>query len=146
VTAGVEDAKELFVMIKRHLVPSAPPPPRGVVYHHATEADGWLYVTGQLPADPAAPQADFARGVEAQATQAFANLVTIVEAVCYALTDAVFVRVYLAEFDRDYDAFNRVYHRFFSDAETAPSRTTVGVARLGRGALVEIDLVLYRAP
>jgi reactive intermediate/imine deaminase len=132
-------------MIKRHFVANAPPPPRGVVYHHATEADGWLYVTGQLPADPNAPQAPFAPGIEAQAAQTFANLVAIVEAAGYALKDAVFVRVYLTDFDRDYDGFNRVYLRFFPDAETAPSRTTVGVARLGRGALVEIDLVLYRA-
>jgi enamine deaminase RidA (YjgF/YER057c/UK114 family) len=85
-------------MIKRHLVPGAPPPPRGVVYHHATEADGWLYVTGQLPADPNAPQTPFAPGIEAQATRTFANLVAIVEGAGYALTDAVFVRVYLAEF------------------------------------------------
>lgn len=132
-------------MIKRHLVAAAPPAPQGVVYHHATEADGWLYVTGQLPADPSAPQAPFAPTIEAQATQTFANLVTIVEAAGYALKDAVFVRVYLSDFDRDFDGFNRVYHRFFPDAEAAPSRTTVGVARLGRGALVEVDLVLYRA-
>lgn len=131
-------------MITRHFVPGAPPPPRGVVYHHATEADGWLYVTGQLPVDPNAPEAPFAPGIDAQAARTFANLVAIVEAAGYALTDAVFVRVYLAEFDRDYDAFNRVYLRFFPDAEAAPSRTTVGVARLGRGALVEVDLVLYR--
>ena len=131
-------------MIKRHFVSNAPPPPHGVVYHHATEADGWLYVTGQLPADPKAPQAPFAPGIEAQAAQAFANLVAIVEASGYALTDVVFVRVYLAEFDRDFDAFNRVYLRLFHDAAAAPSRTTIGVARLGRGALVEIDLVLYR--
>ena len=132
-------------MIKRHLVAAAPPPPQGVVYHHATEAAGWLYVTGQLPADPNAPQTPFAPGIEAQAAQTFANLVAIVEGAGYALTDSVFVRVYLAEFDRDYDAFNRVYHRFFADAAAAPSRTTIGVARLGRGALVEVDLVLYRA-
>ena len=133
-------------MIKRYLVPGAPPPPHGVVYHHATEAAGWLHVTGQLPADPNAPQAPFAPGSEAQAAQAFANVVAIVEAADYALKDAIFVRVYLTDFDRDYDGFNRVYLRFFPDAEAAPSRTTGGVARLGRGALVEIDLVLYRAP
>ena len=80
-------------MIKRHLVTSAPQAPRGVIYHHATQADGWLYVTGQLPADPSAPQTPFASGIEAQAEQTFANLVTIVEAAGYALSDTVFVRV-----------------------------------------------------
>jgi 2-iminobutanoate/2-iminopropanoate deaminase len=56
------------------------------------------------------------------------------------------VRIFLADFDRDYDAFNQVYRRFFPDQDASPSRTTVGVARLGRGALVEIDFTLYRAP
>ena len=46
-------------MIKRHRVSAAPPPPVGVKYHHATEAAGWLYVTGQLPADPARRQRRF---------------------------------------------------------------------------------------
>jgi enamine deaminase RidA (YjgF/YER057c/UK114 family) len=132
--------------IKRHLVPHAPPPPRGVTYHHATEADGWLHVTGQLPTDAFAPAGPFPPGIKAQAERTFFNLVTIVEAAGYDLKDTVFVRIYLAEFDRDYDAFNLVYHSFFPDAGAAPSRTTVGVARLGRGALVEIELTLYKAP
>ena len=58
---------------------------------------------------PSAPQAAFAPGIEAQAAQTFANLITIVEAAGYALSDAVFVRIYLTDFDRDDDAFNRVY-------------------------------------
>jgi len=133
-------------MIKRLLVPDAPPPPRGVKYHHATEADGWLYVTGQLPTHPVSPASDFPSGVEAQAEQVFANLKTIVEAAGYALSDTVFARIYLSHFKRDFDAFNRVYHRYFPDGTSAPSRTTVGVSELGRDALVEVDLVLYRGP
>lgn len=133
-------------MIKRHLVSQAPPPPRGVTYHHATEADGWLYVTGQLPTAAAAPASALPDGIEAQAETTFENLVTIVEAAGYALSDTVFARIYLADFDRDFDAFNKVYHRHFADDGATPSRTTIGVSRLGRGALVEVDLVLYRAP
>jgi len=133
-------------MIKRLRVPHAPPPPRGVKYHHATEADGWLYVTGQLPTHPVSPSCDLPSGVEAQAEQVFHNLKTIVEGAGYALSDTVFVRIYLAYFKRDFDGFNRVYHRYFADDASAPSRTTVGVAELGRDALVEVDLVLYRAP
>ncbi len=133
-------------MIKRHLVPHAPPPPRGVKYHHATEADGWLYVTGQLPTDPASPASDLPSGVTAQAEQILQNLKTIVESVGYTLSDTIFVRVYLTHFKRDFDAFNQVYHRYFADDRGVPSRTTVGVAELGRDALVEVDLVLYRAP
>jgi reactive intermediate/imine deaminase len=131
-------------MIKRHLVPSAPPPPVGVKYHHATEADGWLYVTGQLPADPQAPSTSFPSGIAAQAEQTVKNLKTIVEAAGFALADTVFVRIYLTHFERDFDGFNVVYHRCFADDEHVPSRTTIGVAKLGRDALVEVDLVLYR--
>jgi reactive intermediate/imine deaminase len=132
--------------IKRHLVSNAPPPPRGVKYHHATEAGGWLYVTGQLPTNVAAPASAFPDGIEAQAEQTFKNLIAIVEAAGYSLRDTVFARLYLADFDRDFDGLNRVYHRYFADDAAVPSRTTIGVARLGRGALVEIDLVLYSAP
>ena len=56
----------------------------------------------------------------------------------------MFVRIYLTHFERDFDGFNVVYHRYFADDEHVPSRTTIGVAKLGRDALVEVDLVLYR--
>jgi reactive intermediate/imine deaminase len=131
-------------MIKRHRVSAAPPPPVGVKYHHATEADGWLYVTGQLPADPGSPSASFPDGITAQAEQTFQNLETIVEGAGFTLSDTVFVRIFLTHFERDFDGFNAVYHRYFADDEHVPSRTTVGVAKLGRHALVEVDLVLYR--
>jgi 2-iminobutanoate/2-iminopropanoate deaminase len=131
-------------MIKRHRISTAPPPPVGVKYAHASEADGWLYVTGQLPADPRSPSAPFADGITAQAEQTFENLKTIVEGAGFALSDTVFVRVYLTRFESDFDRFNVVFHRYFATEEQAPSRTTVGVARLGRDALVEVDLVLYR--
>ncbi len=133
-------------MIKRHLVRHAPPPPLGVKYHHATEADGWLYVTGQLPADAVSPEAPLPNGIAAQAEQTFRNLAAIVEAAGYALSNTVFVRIYLAHFERDFDEFNKTYHRYFPDEGTVPSRTTIGVAKLGRDALVEVDLVLYKAP
>lgn len=132
-------------MIKRHFIKDAPPPPKGVKYHHASEADGWLYVTGQLPSDPSAPASLFAEGIEAQTEQTFRNLITIIEAAGYGLSDTVFVRIYLSHFERDYDGLNRSFYRFFTDDAQVPSRTTVGVARLGRDALVEIDLVLHKA-
>jgi len=131
-------------MIKRHVVPAAPPPPTGVTYAHASEANGWLYVTGQLPTDPADPARPFPDGIEAQADQTLANLTTIVEAAGYRLDDTVFARIYLSDFDRDYDGMNLIFYRYFTDHQSPPSRTTVGVARLGRGALVEIDLVLRK--
>jgi 2-iminobutanoate/2-iminopropanoate deaminase len=130
-----------------HVVAQASPPPPSSLYSHAVQADGWLYVTGQLPTDPDAPSEALAEGIEAQASFCFENLSRILEHAGYRYEDAVFVRIYLSEFDRDFTAFNTVYARHFAqDGGRLPARTTVGVARLGRAALVEIDLVCYRRP
>ncbi|MDB5523115.1 MAG: endoribonuclease family protein [Rhizobium sp.] len=74
----------------------------------------------------------------------FRNLSLIAEASGYSLSDTVFARIYLSNFERDYADLNAVYNRHFSDDDTLPARTTVGVAKLGRDALVEIELILVR--
>ena len=51
----------------------------------------------------------------------------------------------MKEFDRDFAAFNDVYVRNVPLDRPLPSRTTVGVSGLGRGALVEVDLVCFNA-
>jgi reactive intermediate/imine deaminase len=125
-------------------VANAAPSPKTVRYSHAVEAGGLLHVTGQLPIDPADPGAPLPATIEAQAELVFLNLQLIVEAAGYRLSDAVFVRLYLTDFERDFAGLNTVYHRHFADETRMPGRTTVGVARLGRSALVEIDMVLER--
>jgi 2-iminobutanoate/2-iminopropanoate deaminase len=127
-----------------YVVPDASPPPPSSLYSHAVEAAGWLYVTGQLPSDPDMPDADLPSGIEAQAKLCLKNLTRILEHTGYRYEDTLFVRIYLTEFDRNFAAFNTVYARHFrQDGPQLPSRTTIGVAKLGRGALVEIDLVAY---
>ena len=128
-----------------HQSPAAAPPPPSARYSHAVEANGWLYVTGQLPVDPDAPEKPLPEGIEAQAQLCFRNIERIVKHADFALSDTVFVRIYLREFDADYTAFNRVYDAWFDDATQLPARTTIGVAQLGRDARVEIDVVLYSA-
>ena len=123
----------------------AAPPPRTARYSHAVEARGMLYVTGQLPIDPERPDAPLPPTIEAQTELAFRNLMLIVEAAGYSLADTVFARIFLSDFNRDYAGLNTVYHRYFDDDGRMPARTTVGVAALGRGALVEIDLILERS-
>lgn len=127
-----------------HVVPNASPPPPSSLYSHAVEVDGWLHVTGQLPTDPDQPIAELRPGIEAQSEMCFENLHRILAHAGYAMADAVFVRVYLSDFDRDFASFNSVYVRHFPQDRPLPSRTTVGVAALGRKALVEIDLVCFR--
>jgi reactive intermediate/imine deaminase len=129
-----------------HVVPRASRPPASSRYAHAVEAQGWLYVTGQLPTDPDDPEAPLRSGIEAQSNMCFENLVRILSHAGYTLGDAVFVRIYLKEFERDFAAFNRVYAHHFPQNGDLPSRTTVGVAELGRQALVEIDMVCFKDP
>ncbi len=128
-----------------YTVPDASPPPPSSLYAHAVQADGWLHVTGQLPTDPDAPSAPLREGIEAQAVLCFENIRRILRHAGYTLADVVFVRIYLKEFDRDFAAFNSVYVRSIPQDRPLPSRTTVGVAALGRGALVDIDMVCFDA-
>lgn len=131
--------------MNRHITtPGAAPSPKTARYSHAVQAGSLLLVTGQLPVDPDAPDAPPPETIEAQTELVFRNLLRIVEDAGYALGDTVFARIFLSDFDRDYAGMNAVFHRYFDDAATMPGRTTVGVARLGRGARVEIDLTLNR--
>ena len=132
-------------MKTHYLVPNASPPPHSSRYSHAVGAAGWLYVTGQLPTDPDDPTGPLVEGIAGQAELCFENLLRIATYAGYSLQDTVFIRIYLKEFDRDFPNFNEVYARHFPATLPLPSRTTLGVAALGRGALVEIDLVCYKS-
>jgi reactive intermediate/imine deaminase len=125
-------------------VPEAAPSPKTARYSHAAEAGGLLFVTGQLAVDPENPEAPMPVGIEEQTELVFRNLVIIVEAAGYKLSDTAFARVFLTEFERDYPQMNAVYNRYFSDDARMPGRTTVGVTKLARNGLVEIDLVVAK--
>lgn len=132
-------------MTKQHYhVPDAAPAPPTAWYSHCVKAGNWLHVTGQIPADPDNPEAPLPPDIASQTELSFRNLERILAHLGYAFTDTVFARVYLTNFERDYPGFNAVYRRYYPDDATLPGRTTVGVSKLARDALVEIDLVLYR--
>jgi enamine deaminase RidA (YjgF/YER057c/UK114 family) len=71
------------------------------------------------------------------------NLRRVLEGLGLGFDDVVSARVFLTEFDRDYAAMNACYARHFA-AGRLPARTTVGVTRLARGGLVEIDMIAAR--
>jgi len=134
-------------MTKQHFhVPNAAPAPANARYSHCVKVGGWLYVTGQLPADPDNPHAPLPDTIQEQTELSFRNLEHIIAHLGYDFADTVFARVYLTDFTRDYPGFNEVYHRYYPDDTTLPGRTTVGVTKLARDALVEVDLVLHREP
>tara|TARA_R110002051_G_scaffold49109_1_gene96226 strand:- start:384 stop:758 length:375 start_codon:yes stop_codon:yes gene_type:complete len=118
--------------------------PRPVApFSHAVEADGWVFVTGQMPTDPAAPDAPLPIGIVAQTTRVMDNLKVVLEGIGLGFGDITMARIYLTQFERDYDGLNALWPSFF-DAGKLPARTTVGVTALAVGALVEIDLIVRR--
>lgn len=118
--------------------------PRPVApFSHAVEADGWVILTGQMPTDPAAPDAPLPEGIAAQTRRVMDNLALILGELGLDLSDVVQCRAYLTAFERDYAAFNETYAGYFPE-DRRPARTTVGVTALAVGALVEIDCVARR--
>ncbi len=128
-------------MTSYHLFSSGPRPV--APFSHAVESDGWVILTGQMPTDPAAPDAPLPKGVAAQTNRVMANLGLILGELGLGLEHVVQCRAYLTEFERDYAAFNDAYKAHFP-ADRLPARTTVGVTALAVGALVEIDCVARR--
>ncbi len=124
-----------------HLIASGPRPV--APFSHAVEADGWVFVTGQMPTDPAAPDAPLPDGIAAQTQRVVENLRIVLGEIGLGLEHVTMARIYLTEFKRDYAALNALWPGFF-EAGNLPARTTVGVTDLAVGALVEIDLVARR--
>jgi 2-iminobutanoate/2-iminopropanoate deaminase len=124
-----------------HMIADGPRPV--APFSHAVEADGWVFVTGQMPTDPEAPEAALPEGIEAQTKRVVANLGVVLNGIGLGLEHAVMVRIYLTNFERDYAALNSLWPSFFAPGRL-PARTTVGVTGLAVGALVEIDLIARR--
>ncbi|MCH2095039.1 MAG: RidA family protein [Rhodobacteraceae bacterium] len=129
-------ADPIFHMIEGGPRPVAP-------FSHAVETDGWVLLTGQMPTDPEAPDANLPEGIVAQTQRVMQNLEVVLNGMGLTLGHVVQCRCYLTEFERDYAAFNDTYQRFFPETRR-PARTTIGVTALAVGALVEIDCVARR--
>jgi len=125
-----------------HLLAGAPKPV--APYSHAVEAGGFVFVTGQLATDPDDDSLPMPAGIEAQTIQVMDNLRRVLAGVGLGFEQVVMVRIFLTDFERDYAAMNAIYARHFA-ADRRPARTTVGVTRLARGGIVEIDLIATRA-
>ena len=106
-------------------------------YSQAVKTGNLLFVSGQIPIDPATGV--FAgEDIETQTRQSLKNLQAIVEAAGYTLADVVKTTVLLANME-DFAAMNGVYAEFFP--ENCPARAAFAVKDLPRGALVEIEAI-----
>jgi reactive intermediate/imine deaminase len=125
-----------------HLLPDAPKPV--APYSHAVEAGAFVFVTGQLATDPDDDSLPIPAGIEAQTHKVMDNLARVLEGCGLSLADAVMVRIFLTNFERDYATMNEIYATYFPP-DKRPSRTTVGVTTLARGGIVEIDMIAVRS-
>ena len=124
-----------------HMISSGPRPV--APFSHAVETDGFVFVTGQMPTDPAAPDAPLPEGIKAQTERVIDNLKIVLDGIGLGLEHVTMARIYLTQFERDYAALNALWPRFFAPGKL-PARTTIGVTALALGALVEIDLIAKR--
>ncbi|HVT09291.1 MAG TPA: Rid family hydrolase [Polyangia bacterium] len=112
-------------------------PPAVAPFSHATRWGDLLFVTGQMPTDPATG-ALVPGDVVAQANQVRRNLEAVLARFGLTLDDTLMVRAYLTSFD-DYAAFNAAYAGWFTGP--LPSRTCIACSGLAVGAAVEIDVI-----
>ena len=125
-------------MIER-LSPPGVPAPRGP-YSPAVRAGDFIFVSGQVPVDPATNKVELG-DIQHETRLVLTNIGRILEGCGASMADVVKCSVFLAD-GKDFAAMNEVYAEFFGD--TKPARTTVVAAFAIPGIRVEIDAVAYR--
>ena len=106
-------------------------------YSQAIAANGFLFISGQLPIDPAT--GNFAEGGIRELTrQSLENVKSILAEAGLTLADVVKTTVFLADMS-DFTAMNEVYAEYFT--APAPARSAVAVKTLPKGGLVEIEVI-----
>lgn len=109
-------------------------------YSQAIEAGGMIFLSGQLPIDPAT--STMPEGIEAQTRQSFANIKAILAEAGCTVDHIVKTTVYLADMSL-FAPMNEVYAQQFSGA--FPARSAFAVKELPKQALVEIEVIAVKA-
>jgi len=107
-------------------------------YSQAVKVDNTVYISGQIPLDPASMQV-VSGGIEAEITRVFDNLKAVAAASGGSLADVVKLNIYLTDLG-NFPTVNEIMARYF--AEPYPARAAIGVAALPKGVGVEMDAVL----
>ena len=105
-------------------------------YSQAVKIDNLVYTAGQIGLDPAT--GELREGLEAQTRQVMANLQAVLEAAGASFGSVVKTTIFITDM-ANFGVINGIYGAFFVDAP--PARSTVAVAQLPLGALVEIEAV-----
>lgn len=118
---------------------STPAAPQAIgTYSQAVKAGNTVYLSGQIPLDPAS--GEMVQGdMRAQVTRVFENLSAVAKAAGGSLNDVVKLNVFLTDLAH-FALVNEIMAQYF--AQPYPARAAVGVAALPRGAAVEMDAVM----
>jgi 2-iminobutanoate/2-iminopropanoate deaminase len=109
-------------------------------YSQAIELNGMLFVSGQIPIDPATSQI-VEGGIQEQTEQVMKNIGAILAEAGYTFADVVKSTCLLSNMD-NFAAMNEVYGRYYP--ENSPARAAYAVVKLPLGALVEIETIAGR--
>lgn len=108
-------------------------------YSQAIEVNGMVYTSGVIPVVP--ETGVIPEGVEAQATQAFANMKNLLEAAGTNMENVVKTTVFIKEMN-DFAKINEIYAKYFTG--TFPARSCVEVARLPKDVLLEVEAIAIK--
>lgn len=121
---------------------SSPGAPKAIgPYSSALRADPFLFISGQVPFDPATG-AMVDGDIKAQTQRVLENIGVLLKSGGMSYADVVRTTVYLADMN-DFIAMNDMYRTFF--VEPYPARSTIQAARLPRDARIEIDVIAMKA-
>lgn len=126
-------------MTKEAIFTEKAPKPIGP-YSQAIKVGPFLFGSGQIPIDPKIGEI-VKGGIEEQTRRVLENIKAILEAAGYSLNDVVKVTVFLKDL-KYFNEFNKVYGEYFKDKP--PARTTVQVAELPKGVLLEVEFIAYK--
>jgi reactive intermediate/imine deaminase len=124
----------------KKIISTAEAPAAIGTYSQAVEVGNTLWVSGQIPLDPATKEL-VAGGIDAQIHQVFKNLRAIVTAAGASFDDVVKATVFLTDLTH-FATVNKIMAEYFR--EPYPARAAVGVASLPRGAQVEVECIVAR--
>ncbi|MDM7461996.1 MAG: RidA family protein [bacterium] len=125
-------------MKKQAILSHDAPAPIGP-YSQATRVGNWIFISGQIPIDPATGEM-ISGGVAAQTKQVLQNLQAVLTAVGLNLDSIVKTTIYLTDLTM-FAEMNEVYAQYFHPPY--PARATVQVSALPKGAQVEIEAIAY---
>lgn len=107
-------------------------------YSQAVKVDNTVYISGQIPLDPASMEV-VSGGIEAEITRVFDNLRAVATASGGSLADVVKLNIFLTDLS-NFPTVNEIMAQYFQ--QPYPARAAIGVAALPKGVGVEMDAVL----